>query len=185
MQRALTEQALALLLPPSLHLSFSTQPSLQPAQHNRMAAQLTGQNSLPMPTESQHAQHDPQTRPGTHLAVQRSLPTQMGSQQDQLESARQEGSMQMPGSTPAAEQQHLHQQPQHQQQPPRRQSSHLLRCPSQSEARQGVFSDGVQYRLLPGSSDGTGMNSTRGSLWAMVAPVNQLIPLTLLVSTLW
>lgn len=167
-QRALTEQALALLLPPDLHFSFSPHASPQPAQRDDLAPQHAFQ-------EPQHAQHEPQQgqreREGQNNASLQSM-LQPASQDTQAAHG-------LPTSNSISAQQ----QWQEPQQPARQQSGHLLRYPSQSTLRHGLSSDGVQFRLLPGSSDGTGMNSGRGSLWAMVVPVGQLVPLTLLVSS--
>lgn len=176
-QRALTEQALALLLPPSLHISFSPQQSFRSAQqdaghapqHDRYQGPLQAQHGLSMQSMAPPAPQDAQAAQDAHTPGSSSLPEQQQQRQEQQAQQWQERDLQ-------------HQQPQHQQpqqMPPQRQSSQLLRLPSHCSL--GVTKDGVQYRLLRGTLDGTGMNSSRGSLWTVVVPVGQLIPLTLLV----
>ena len=128
LQRALTDQALGLILPPTLHISF------QPPHH-------PDQLSSTQPSSSQESASQPQSngesgRPQQHPQLL-SLSSQQGSQQ----------------------------------------YSQQLSQQAIGESQQGP-----QWRRLSGGPEGAGFGGNRGSIWAMVAAVGSLVPLTMQVS---
>ena len=136
LQRALTDQALGLILPPTLHISF------QPPHHPH-------QLSATQPGSSQESPSQPQSNGGSSQSQQHPQRSSSSSQQ-----SNQQGS------------QHYSQQ-----------SSQQLSQQAISESWQAP-----QWRRLSGGPEGAGFGGNRGSIWAMVASVGSLVPLTMLVS---
>ena len=137
LQRALTDQALGLILPPILHISF------QPPHH-------PDQLSSTQPSSSREAASQPQSngessQPQQHPQLSASLSSQQSSQH---------GSQQYS-----------------------QQLSQQLSQQAIGESRQGA-----QWWRLSGGPEGAGFGGNRGSIWAMVASVGSLVPLTMQVS---
>ncbi len=136
LQRALADQALGLILPPALHISF--QPPHQPHQL-----------SSTQPSASQEPASQPQSNAESGQPQQHPQLSSLSRQQ-----SSQQGSQQY---SPQLSQQ-LSQQ-------------------AISESRQGP-----QWRRLSGGPEGAGFGGNRGSIWAMVASVGSLVPLSMQVS---
>ncbi|DBA95519.1 TPA: hypothetical protein ACH3X3_013374 [Trebouxia sp. C0006] len=131
LQRALTDQALGLILPATLHISF------QPPHH-------PDQLSSTQPSSSQEPASQPQSngesgQPQQHPQLS-SLSSQQGSQQYSQQLSQQ-----------------------------------------LSQQAIGKSRQGPQWRRLSGGPEGAGFGGNRGSVWAMVASVGSLVPLTMQV----
>ena len=129
-QRALTEQALGLLLPPTLQITF--QPSEPPS----------GPTQPPSSSQDQLGSSFPS---GSHLQYQ-SVTSQADTQSQMLSSYNQQMSPPR-GKVPEA----------------------------------GSSSSNFEWRRLSGGPDGAGFGGNRGSLWAMVASVGSLVPMSMQV----
>lgn len=132
LQRALTDQALGLILPATLHISF------QPPHH-------PDQLSSTQPSSSQEPASQPQSngesgQPQQHPQLS-SLSSQQGSQQYSQQLSQQ-----------------------------------------LSQQAIGKSRQGPQWRRLSGGPEGAGFGGNRGSVWAMVASVGSLVPLTMQAS---
>ena len=142
-QRALTDQALGLLLPPTLLLMFEPcDPSPEDPTH---PTDPNGSSSL----------KDPE------------LDQQLGANTPQAES-------QSYSSSALSSQQSN-------QQPSRQSSQEMSHGLDQSLT---ALKSGCEWRRLSGGPDGAGFGGNRGSLWAMVAPVGALTPITMKVRSL-
>lgn len=130
-QRALTDQALGLLLPPTLLVTFEPSDPLEDPHQ---------------PTNGTLQGHEPDYQASTNIPQSESqsyssaaLPSQQPSQQ------------------------------------PSQPMSHGL------DRALRALKSGYEWRRLSGGPDGAGFGGNRGSLWAMVAPVGALIPMTMKV----
>ena len=137
-QRALTDQALGLLLPPTLLVTFHPcDPPVDPHQLSTASENQQGPSA-------QVYEPDQQSSPSA---------SQAGSQPYSLSA------------------------------PPSQQSSQW----SSHQTSQGPdeslppSDSGYGWRRLSGGPDGAGFGGNRGNLWAMVAPVGALIPMTMRV----
>ncbi len=133
LQRALTDQALGLILPPTLHISF------QPPHHPH-------QLSSTQPSPSQESASQPQSNRESSQPQQHPQLSSLSSQQ-----SSQQGSQQY--------------------------SQQLSQQLSQQAI--GESQQGPQWRRLSGGPEGAGFGGNRGSIWAMVASVGSLVPLTM------
>lgn len=140
LQRALTDQALGLMLPPTIQVSFHpsdppTDTTRQPpAEPQRQLGSSFHQRSDSYGPWDAHA-----SQPGKHLQTWPSLSRQRSGQ---------------PYSQQMSQQ-------------------------GNEELRRANSSYG--WRRLSGGPDGAGFGGNRGSLWALVAPVGALVPMTMQV----
>ena len=156
-QRALTDQALGLLLPPTLHLW------IQPPNHTESPELSTPRDQWHSAQPSADQMASSQTQRSEDLVQAHQLSSSSSQQLSQQSSQqlRRQSSERLS-----------------------QQSSQKLRQQAWGESRQGRPENSPEWRQLSGGPEGAGFGGNRGTIWAVVAAVGSLIPINMQVGAM-